>query len=251
MKKVPVFHREGGDFSEMHLVVVAALAAPMGRMRMCLRGPNTYLRYTQSPHPLLLKQALAGLAARTNGGAAATDTDAAEAEVLIQLLEARGKKAPSWEARGPLIKGSWDQAYTDNPNAGTTKATGGMARRRLVGPFSGRVQQLIVYEEPFGREIPAKFTYSQRARGSWRSLGLQAELRTSVEPKPDAETWEVRFESMTWSLLNGRLRLRERPLPPGAGGVWRTTYLDHDTRVLRAQSSRGGRPTTYVLRKSS
>ena len=71
------------------------------------------------------------------------------------------------------------------------------------------MQQLVGYEEP------SKFTYAQRARGPLLALGLQAEMRASVQAGPDGVTWRVAFEEMRWSLLNGRLPLRRRKLPPG------------------------------------
>ena len=95
----------------------------------------------------------------------------------------------------------------------------------------------------------ASSKYSQRARARRLLLGLQAEMRASVEAQPDGVTWTVTFDEMRWSILNGRLTLRKRKLPPGGGGEWRTTYLDRDTRILRSRSSRGGPPTMYVLRK--
>ena len=123
-----------------------------------LRGPNGYLRYVSSPHPLPLKQALSQLAAQTVGGAAATAADAAEAAELVALLEAAAKPVRSWPARGPAMEGAWDQVYTDNANAGAVFADGSLTRRALKGPLSGRVQQVVSYEPPFGREIPPKFT---------------------------------------------------------------------------------------------
>ena len=220
------------------LVVLSAAIAP-------------HLQYAKSPHPLPLKQAIARLAAESCGGAKASVAQAFEAEQLIQMLEASSPPARSWAARGPLLDGAWDQVYTSNPGAGTVAADGVQARRKLIGRITGHVLQLIDYEEPFGREVPPAFSYAQRARAGWLSLGLQAELRASVDPQPDAVTWHVSFDTMRWSLLGGKLPLRTRSLPPGSGGVWRTTYLDHDTRVLRAQSHRGGPPTTYVLSKAA
>ena len=209
-----------------------------------LHGPNTWIRYAQNPHPLPLKQAITQLAADTAGGVTESEADAAEMAELICLLEKAASGAqPSWETRVPLMVGSWDQIYTDNPQAGTVWGNGFKSRRKLKGPISGRVLQLIEHKPPDG------FTYAQRAR-SWFALGLQAEMRASVEAQPDGVTWRLSFDSFGWSLFGGRLRLQPpKALPPGSGGLWRTTYLDHDTRILRSQSSRGGNPTCYVLRK--
>ena len=206
-----------------------------------LRGPNIWLRHVRSPHPLPLKQALVAISRATAGGATASTESAAEAAELISLLE-RTADIPSWETRGPLMDGAWDQIYTDNPQGGTVWSDGTSARRRLIGPVSGRVLQMISFN------APDTFAYAQRAR-SRLALGLQAEMRASVAAQLDGVTWAVTFEEFTWSLLGGRLPLRRRKLPPGSGGEWRTTFVDSDTRVLRSQSNRGGAPTTYVLMK--
>ena len=94
--------------------------------------------------------------------------DVLAAEELIQLLEAYGNEQPvrNWAARGPTLAGAWEQIYTDNvKGSGTVKGNGSWSRRKLIGPLSGRVLQIIDYEEPFGREIPPKFSYRQSARG--------------------------------------------------------------------------------------
>ena len=211
-----------------------------------------FIASCRSPHPLVIKQSLASIAARTTGGANASPSDVLASEELIQLLEAYGSEQPvrNWAARGPTLAGEWEQIYTDNvKGSGTVKGNGSWSRRKLIGPLSGRVLQIIDYEEPFGREIPPKFAYRQRARGRKRALGLQAEMSASIEPQDDGITWRVSFEEFAWSLFYGRLTLRKRSLPEGSGGTWKTTYLDADTRVLRSENNRGGAPTVYLLRR--
>lgn len=219
--------------------VVAAALGPAA-----LRGCNQGLNGATPPQPLALKQALVALSRSTDGGARATDADAAEAADLIKLLESAAGPASSWADRAGQIEGAWDQVYTDNPQAGTVWSDGRRSRRRLLGPLSGRVQQVITVDAEL-----LHFAYAQRATARL-FLGLQAEMRANVEAEPDGVTWKVAFEDFGWSLLGGRVPLRRRKLPPGSGGVWRTTYLDADTRILRTQSSRGGPPTVYVLRRS-
>ena len=165
--------------------------------------------------------------------------------VLIEKLELCGGIEGDWSERGPALAGVWEQIYTDNPNAGTVAGDGKSSRRKMLGPLSGRVQQLINYEAE-----TEEFTYVQRAR-SYVALGLQAELRTTVEAQPDGQSWSVAFDTFGWSLLGGRLPLRCKALPEGRGGTWLTTYLDFDTRVMKAYSAgRDGPPTTYFLKRS-
>ena len=196
---------------------------------------------TSQPKPLPLKQAIRCLAAQTTGGSSATYDERKEAAALIAQLE-QSSPSCTWEERGPLIDGAWEPVYTDNPSAGTVWSDGRTSRRKLKGAISGRHQQVVTFGPP------SSFQYAQRVR-SRVALGLQAEMRASVEAQSDGISWVVSFQDLTWSLLGGRIRLRRTQLPPGSGGTWRTTFLDRDTRVLRAQSNRGGPPTTYVLMK--
>lgn len=196
---------------------------------------------TSQPDLLPLKQAIGRLAAETTGGSSATDDERKEAAALIAQLE-QNSPSGTWEERGPLIDGVWDLVYTDNPSAGTVWSDGRTSRRKLKGAILGRHQQVVTFSPP------SSFQYAQRVR-SHVALGLQVEMRASVEAQSDGISWIVSFQDVTWSLLGGRIRLRRTQLPSGSGGMWRTTFLDGDTRILRSQSNRGGPPTTYVLVK--
>ena len=232
----------------------AAVGLALVSLRACaavtLVSPKLlWLAAAREPHPMPLKAALVDLAAKTRGGARATAQDAADAAVLIEKLELCGGVEGDWADRGPAMAGVWEQIYTDNPNAGTVAGDGKSSRRKMLGPLSGRVQQLINYEVSAETGLE-EFTYVQRAR-SYVALGLQAELRTTVEAQPDGQSWSVAFDTFGWSLLGGRLPLRCKALPEGRGGTWLTTYLDVDTRVMKAYSAgRDGPPTTYFLKRS-
>ena len=224
-----------------------------GYLLLATLASSPFLRSCKHPHPLVIKQEICALAAQTNGGATAEGVQATQVDHLISMLEESSGSRPirNWAARGNAMSGTWDQVYTNNTaGAGTVRGNGISSRRRLVGPLSGRVLQVIKYEEPFGREIPLKFTYAQRACGRKLALGLQAEMTASVDALDDGITWSVNFEELSWSLLGGRVPLRKRRLPSESGGTWRTTYLDADTRILRSQNNMGGPPTVYVLRKA-
>ena len=197
----------------------------------------------QPRSPGAIKEAISQLAATTTGGASATVAGAAEAATLVAELEGSrgGIERP---ALSPSMDGRWEQVYTDNSRSGTVWADGTSSRRQLVGPLAGRVEHVVVLGD--GDGFPK---YAQRVRGPAIALGLGAEMRASVAPQDDGVTWEVTFDEVRWSLFRGILPLFRRALPPGGGGLWRTSYLDRDTRVLRAQSKRGGAPTLYVLRR--
>eukprot|EP00966_Prymnesium_polylepis_P111521 2579721-Prymnesium_polylepis.1 len=79
------------------LLLVAAVVSTSAASGLALRGPNQWLRYARSPHPLPLKQALVELARSTTGGAMATPAYRAEADVFW-VEEASG------EASGEAIR---------------------------------------------------------------------------------------------------------------------------------------------------
>ena len=93
-----------------------------------------------------MKEALVTLAAATTGGATATDADRAEAAALLALLEAAAEPTGTWAQRADLIEGTWEQIWTDNPQSGTVWGNGRSSRRKLKGPISGRVVQIIKRE---------------------------------------------------------------------------------------------------------
>ena len=135
-----------------------------------LRGPRQHLLLgPQPPHHLRVIQSITGLAAETQGGSTATAEQAAEMELLAGMLEQQNRcetltTAPS------LIDGEWDQVYTDNP-IGITFGNGKLMRRKLLGPFRGRVTQLV-------DTSAASAQYRQRIQ-TWAGL-LRGELKVDV-----------------------------------------------------------------------
>ena len=216
-----------------NLVPIAAVAFTAERSVLCKGSQDT-------PHPLLLQTHIQRLAAQVRGGAAAAPAQAAEMEALVQLLESQ----PSDDGAAATC-GTWDQIYCDNPGAGTTWGNGRTSRRRLIGPITGRVTQVVM---PDDSGMPS--TYQQRA--TFGRIMLEARLDASVDVDADEPTtWSVEFQRFSWR-LGTLLPMRSRAMPPGRGGTWRNTYVSREWRVMRAGNrQRGdGKESLYVLRRA-
>lgn len=199
-----------------------------------------------NPSPSLLKTCIEQLARAARGGALITPDQLRDMEEAVQLLE----QSQSGKAMDPTLAcGSWNQIFCDNPGAGIVSGNGWSSRRKLMGPLSGKVTQIV---SPGESGLPSR--YQQRAALASGVL-LEARLSASiVELYPPSRgsglAWDVTFETFGWSTLRGALPLRRRQLPPGGGGKWRTTYLDESWRVMRAGSRRAeGKESLYVLRR--
>ena len=211
------------------------LAAPLSLVGPKLTGPRQTLLYgSVAPHPLRVKQAIFDFAAETNGGSKASERDAAEFQVLAELLESNNScKAPTGSmAAGAEIDGEWYQIYTSN-TMGITYGNGRLMKRKLIGPLSGRVTQLV--DTSFG-------TYRQRIQ---TRLGLvRGQLDAEFTPV-DAFTWAVTFTRFTVSAF--RLPLRSRAAE--YQGEWTHTYVDANTRIMRTKRAAGGGEFLFVLRR--
>lgn len=147
------------------------------------------------------------------------------------------------------------------------------ARRKLLGPppsplaalpLTGRVTQLVdlsvgeyrqrgqqprVSRGDSSLQPPPPRLFGHRQRVQSRALGLRAELRAAVAPTEDGEAWEVAFRSFTFSAAAGRLPLRARETS-GYEGVWRHSYVDADTRVMRTRKKGADDEWVFVLRRA-
>lgn len=201
---------------------------------------------TTNPSPPLLKACIEQLACDARGGAHVTPELLSDMNEAVQLLEA-SQSSVGMDAT--LACGSWNQIFCDNPGGGIVSGNGRTSRRKMVGPISGRVTQ-IIHPDELG--LPCR--YEQRA-AFMSGLALEARLTASIVPLDQARgqselAWDVTFESFGWGSLRGAIPLRRRDLPPGGGGKWRNTFLDENWRVMRAGSRRAdGKESLYVLRR--
>ena len=155
-------------------------------------------------------------------------------EVLAEMLE-RQNPCPAPTATPSVLDGEWDQIYTDNP-AGITFGNGRLMRRKLLGPFTGRVTQLI--------DTSAESAHYRQRIQTWAGL-LRGELRVDVSATSPS-TWAVRFDRFTLKVLRVPVRWRSAAYE----GTWTHTYVDADTRIMRAQRAGGeGAGFMFILRR--
>lgn len=213
------------------MLALPVCALLVGLVTPRLTGPRQTLQYGGVPHPLRLKSAISDLAKETDGGGSATPEQAAEMELMVQMLEEQNPSPAPCESAA-LMDGEWNQLYTSNA-IGITYGDGNSMRRKLLGRLTGRVSQLISLE---------KGLYRQRIE-CWPVL--RGQLRASFTVASPT-TWDVSFRRFTLSALTlVPFRWRKAEYR----GVWTHTYLDSDTRVMRTRREGGGGEFYFVLRR--
>lgn len=214
------------------LTVALSIAMPLGPP---LRGSRQQLLFgSQPPKPLRVNAGITSLAAQTNGGSTATPQQKEEMECLAQMLE-RQNPCAAPTASPSLLDGEWDQIYTDNP-IGITFGNGRMMRRKLRGPFTGRVTQLI-------DTSAASAQYRQRIQT--RAGLLRGELRVDVSATSPS-TWTVRFDHFALKVLRVPVIRRSAAYE----GTWTHTYVDATTRIMRTQRAGAeGAGFMFILRR--
>jgi hypothetical protein len=137
----------------------------------------------------------------------------------LQLEKLNPTKAPT---KSELLTGTWNLVYTSNAGSSAGK----------IGPFVGQVIQEIGNQEYVNIVKLAPF--------------FEAALTATWKVK-SSSLWLVLFQTLEVKLLG--IPVVKKPLE--AEGIWRTTYLDDDFRILYAQ---GGKNTLveniYILEKT-
>ena len=67
--------------------------------------------------------------------------------------------------------------------------------------------------------------------------GEEATVESSPSTNSTGQDWGAKFWKVTFLRLNFNLfgkRVLRKDFPAGVARVWRTTYLDNDTRIVRA-----------------
>ena len=210
-----------------------ALAESLSGFAAKVSKPTKKLPKAAAPIVEELKAKITALAKRTFGGAKADESEAAEMERLIGLLE--GLNKPEQEKPANLVNGEWDQIYTSNTRGPPiTYADGKLAKRKMLGPIAGRLTQIISLSDG---------TYKQRAQ----AYGLgRAEMTADLKPISATE-WDVKFKRFGWSLAGVPLKSTDTS---GYTGTWTTSFVDEDTRVMRTKRADGeGGEFVFVLKR--
>ena len=195
----------------------------------------------------LIDQAeVAAKVASTDRGRKVSSEEREELETYFRELESRCTlPAP---ARSPFVQGSWSVEYTD-----ASAPSNGQ-----LGPFAGFAYQVVDLES--GRyanvlKVPPNDWLTATLEATWKEWDgvlIQDDSNHSneltVSETPDrnqdygATSWVVTFESLTikifgFPVLSQKFKNTKR--------VWRTTYVDENTRIVRA--GRTGEKTDEML----
>jgi PAP_fibrillin len=191
-------------------------------------------RSTARLHQTAIDQAeVAAMVASTDRGRKVSASQREDLEAYFQELEARCTlPAP---ARSPFVEGSWCVEYTD-----ASAPSNGQ-----LGPFAGFAYQEVDLES--GRyanilKVPPNDWLTATLEATWKEWDgvlilddsdKALNTQPSLDPNQDygATSWLVTFESLTIklfgvSILSQKFKNTKR--------VWRTTYVDENTRMVRA-----------------
>jgi hypothetical protein len=217
---------------------------------------------TGEPQTTSIKERLEEFVASTNRGRSVTDQDGESVEQLLEELDSFNEyKEPT---RSPLTAGSWTVGYTTAPAPSNGQ----------LGPFMGIAQQEInlddktyknilivppnewlkaslnaVWEEWdgeliqddaasiakwTGKEVTKQGSTNDNSEGTSENSVQNVEEKKPTGNKVDygATCWRVTFEKLTISLFGTPIFTKQ--FDKGTERIWRTTYLDNDTRIVRA-----------------
>jgi hypothetical protein len=173
--------------------------------------------------------------ASTDRGRKVSTTQREELETYFQDLE--GQCTLAAPARSPFVEGSWEVEYTDAPSPSNGQ----------LGPFAGFAYQEVDLES--GRyanvlKVPPNDWLSATLEATWiewdgvlikddREKSSEETAAPAVVPDQDygATSWVVTFESLTIKLFGIPVVSQKFN---NVKRVWRTTYVDENTRIVRA-----------------
>lgn len=188
--------------------------------------------------------------AGTDKGRSASSSERAQIHSFLSDLESL---CPLPEpARDPRMDGPWVVLYTDAPPPSNGR----------LGFLNGIAKQVIDLEGGrYRNELYVGGDGPDGDNGAWLTAVLDARwdewdgvyLDDSASSSDDgvdhgATTWKVDFESLTLSLLGNKLF--EQKFKAGTSRTWKMTYLDDDTRIVRAgKTGRGEDDWIFYMRR--
>lgn len=190
-----------------------------------------------------MKQSLNDLIAGTDRGRSTSPQQQIEIEDALQQLESTCTlEAP---ANSPLVEGEWIVEYTD-----ASAPSNGQ-----LGPFSGIARQVVSLDNGTYRNllsVPPNDWLTACLDATWQKwdgqyLDDQSPSRDAT-PNIGGSCWLVTFETLTIKLFGIPIVTNNFD---NVQRVWRTTYVDDTTRVVKA--GRTGRQddemTFYMTRE--
>lgn len=182
-----------------------------------------------------IKDSLRNSMAATDRGRSASAQQQKEMEINIRKLERDCNLAEP--ARSPLVEGSWIVDYTTAPPPSNGQ----------LGPFKGTARQVVnlgtgTYQNLLSVPPNDWLTASLDATWTeWDGVYLDDDEDASLD-NVGGSCWKVTFESLTIRLFGVPFFTKKFD---GVERVWRTTYVDDETRIVRA--GRTGRETDEML----
>lgn len=182
-----------------------------------------------------IKDSLRSLMAATDRGRSASAQQRKEMEINIRTLERDCNLAEP--ARSALVEGSWIVDYTTAPPPSNGQ----------LGPFKGTARQVVnlgngTYQNLLSVPPNDWLTASLDATWTeWDGVYLDDDEDASLD-NVGGSCWKVTFESLTIRLFGVPFFTKKFD---GVERVWRTTYVDDETRIVRA--GRTGRETDEML----
>lgn len=229
--------------SFQHMDAYQPLAGrPFGRTTLCAPLQATSVSANDA-NVVAMKQSLSAMVASTDRGRSITPQQQQQVEKSLQQLEATCTlKAP---ANSPLVDGSWIVDYTTAPPPSNGQ----------LGPFKGIARQVVSLEDGTYRNlltVPPNDWLTASLDATWTEWdGIYLDEKSPEQdttPDIGGSCWKVTFESLTIRLFALALFTQEFD---NTQRIWRTTYVDDETRIVRA--GRTGRQddemTFYMTRE--
>jgi hypothetical protein len=172
-----------------------------------------------------MKDSLSDLMADTDRGRSVSAEQQKELEAAFQKLEENFTLDEP--ARSPLVEGSWIVDYTTAPPPSNGQ----------LGPFKGIARQVVNLGDGTYRNllsVPPNDWLTASLDATWTEWdGVYLDDTKEVSSLQDAggSCWKVTFESLTIRLFGIPLFTK---IFDGVERVWRTTYVDDETRIVRA-----------------
>lgn len=229
--------------------------SPSGRIARCFSSSFTVQRALNDNEIRDAKSLIEETIANTDRGRSLES--AQERTHVHSLLSNLESLCPLSEpARDARMNGPWIVLYTDAPPPSNGQ----------LGFFKGIAKQVIDLEaRSYRNELYVGGHGADGDEGAWLTAVLDAKWKEwdgvyldsagdvgviADEKDPGATTWKVDFESITLSLF--RVPLFTQQFKAGTSRTWRMSYLDNDTRIVRAgKTGRGEDDWIFYMRRGN
>lgn len=206
------------------------------------------------------KQQIEQVISDTDKGRSSSLTPSQRSQILTKLTDLEAICPLDEPARDIRMNGPWIVMYTDAPPPSNGQ----------LGPFKGVAKQVIDLKEgTYTNELYVGGKGKDEDENAWLSAVLMATWKewdgvyldhdsseTSAIGDDDksvdygATTWRVDFITLTLSLF--QIPLFTQKFKAGTARTWKMTYLDDDTRIVRAgKTGRDDDDWIFYMRRGS